>query len=261
MAFCGKCGAEVSAPYCKSCGEPTVIREAEPCSVTHVQPLAETVLQNPPTPTAVTLAWRRSPFQVLLLDYATCGAYSLYWLIRGRRLAEYRLELKPTSYWAALLVLVPFVGFFVLIDMVTKISKRVSASGCTPAVALGFQAFAMLVVNAFWRMPDPLWLISLFSSIFLATMHSSVADAERRDWPDEAWPPLTGWEKTIVIIGFLMIALAVYGLLQPPNDPNNIWFVAGVIATMLLSLGISWKWSERYRAGAGIPQLLYSDRS
>lgn len=244
-------GQEVARrAFFRNCGA-TVRPESR--IVIPAQTLGETITP-PATPNAVTLAWRRSPFQVLLLDYATFGLYSVYWLVRGRRLAEYHLERKPTSYWGALLMLVPIVGFFVVIDQVTKISQRVSASRCAPAVPLGLQALAMFIIAAFWRMPDPAWLISLFSSLFLATMHSSVANAERQDWPAEVWPPLSGWEKTIVIVGFIVTALAMYGLLLPPNNPYNIWFIAGVLAMMLLSLGIFWKWSERYRQGVPIAQ-------
>jgi hypothetical protein len=153
----------------------------------------------------------RTPLQVLLLGYATFGLYGVYWLIRGRRIAEIRLG-QRTPYWWYLFWLVPIVAIFSGVKSANIIENRVAISGAPrPTIPFGVMTFAFFILDALWRLPDPYWLISICSPIFVAAMHVSLAKAERIDYPSLKWPRLTAWEWAIMILGGLVMTLGIVG--------------------------------------------------
>ena len=181
----------------------------------------------------------RTPFQVLTLGYATFGIYGFYWLIRGRHLAEERLERKPTSYWWYLWWLIPIVAWISGVESAAIIQRRVQAAGVPPPrVHMGVSAAAFFVVEALWRLHDPYWLISLTSPVFLALMASSLSTAERADSPERVWPRFTAWEWVITVVGGLFIVfLALGGLLTDPEWQRP--FEAAVYLFIALSLVVA----------------------
>jgi hypothetical protein len=107
---------------------------------------------------------------------------------------------------------VPIVGIFSGVKSATIIENRVAISGAPrPTIPYGFMAFAFLILNALWRLPDPYWMISVFSAVFVAAMHVNLAKAERMDYPSLKWPRLTAWEWAILILGGMLLVLGIVG--------------------------------------------------
>jgi hypothetical protein len=169
------------------------------------------VLSEPPDPATLPM-FERSPLAVFALDVATFSAYSLYYAIRGRRLAERRLDLyQLTSYWSALWLLLPLVNVVVFVGMFNALDRRTRASGVQPRVPLGVLAFIMVVVAALWRLPDPWSFISTLSSVLFAAIHVPVALAERRDDPARRWAKLHWFEIVILVLGSVLVVLVSLG--------------------------------------------------
>ncbi len=161
-------------------------------------------------------AFHRSPVQVLLLDLTSFGLYAYYWFIRNNRLAERRLGIAPTPIWHWF---VPFFNVFVFYNGAATIGKRVEASGLLPAVAFVWQAVALTLISALWRLPEGWWLLSFASSFVLVSMHVSLDHAERIDFPTLGRPRLNGWEYTIIVLGAILSVLAVIGTFLPDTTP------------------------------------------
>jgi tetratricopeptide (TPR) repeat protein len=163
-----------------------------------------------------TLAFHRTPLQVLTLDVASFGVYTLYWFIRNRRLAERRLGIKPMPIWQWV---VPLWNVIVYYSSAIIIGKRVKAAGIDYRVPFVWQAVALMIISSLWRLPNPWWLLSLASSLALATMHVSLNRAEKLDYPTLASPRLTVWEYIIIVVGLALLALAIIGTLMPDTTP------------------------------------------
>jgi len=180
--------------------------------------------------------FERSPLTVFALDVATFSVYSVYYAIRGRRLAERRLDLyQITSYWSALWLLLPLVNVVVFVGMFNAIDRRTRASSVKPAVPLGALAFMMVVVGALWRLPDPWSLVSLLSSVLLAAVHVPVAFAERRDDPPRRWAKLHWFEIVLLVLGGIWVMLTTIGAFIDTPPIVAAWVVGGVWAVLIVT--------------------------
>jgi hypothetical protein len=260
MAFCSNCGLAVTTPFCTNCGTKvvaTVSRRPKPPrsrprdeSGTSIDTQADGTyrLHRAPEPSpgpASTVSSQpagffRTPFQILILTYATFGLYGLYWLIRGRRFAELRLGDQITSYWWYLFWLIPFVALVSGITSASQIERRVVITDATrPLLPFGIIAFTYFVGMALWRLPDPYWIVSIIiPPILIASMHVALAKAEAADNPAFPRQKFTVWEWVITILGGAVLILGLWGLLFDLTNQVQITFMIASIITIVTALGV-----------------------
>ena len=256
MPFCANCGARVENPYCTRCGVKTTAGPNHETSPTPTTPsgmattLAAPALADAATASTVHTSpesvpvsrapdgFFRTPLQVAILGYATFGLYSFYWLIRGRRLAEKCLGESITSYWWYLFWIIPIVGLVSGIKCAGMVQDRVVAAGIgRPAVSLGVQTFFLFIIGAFWRLPDPYWLISIIVPVcLLGGMHVALARAERADYPAFRWPRLGVWEWILVIVGGCFWVLMLLGFETGPFSSAQQWALWLMVVAVIMSL-------------------------
>ena len=212
-------------------------------SPTDVRPTQ--VFQAQPTVKPEHDGFYRTPFQIALLSFATLNTYSVYYVIRGLRLAERRMGQRERSYWFALWLIVPGLNIAYFYGSFNRICERVRTSGVNPPVNFGLQALAMNVVDLLWRLPDPYWLISLLSSILLGTIHMSVAQAERLDEPEYVWPPLNWFEWLLIVLGFAFLSLGMIGTAM--TDATSAYFALAIVLAMGAPLPYFYVASRRFR--------------
>jgi len=257
MPFCPHCGNAVTSPFCPVCGGKTAVTpqpqpQPSPTS-TFVSSSGQTIgvagketAHRPDSelfPTnavvfdpAVPDGFFRTPLQILILSYATFGIYGVYYLIRGRRLAEIRLEEERTSYWWYLFWLIPIVGVVSGIMCASKMQRRVAITGFVKSsLPFGLFAFCFFLFQSLWRIPDSWGYITFLSSIFIAAIHINVAKAERFDFPSHAWPKFSAWEWVIAIGGGLLFIFATTGAFIDVTRSETI-FMAVIVFVVLLSL-------------------------
>ncbi len=128
----------------------------------------------------------------------------------------------------------PVANLFYFYHSINKLERRVLAAGIRPPIAFWFQARVMNVLDAFWRIPDPYWLILVLSSIFMGTIHVTVAHAEQADAPDYLWPKLHWLEWVCLILGFGLIALALTGAAIAGGI--SLYIVIGVTTAVIASI-------------------------
>lgn len=255
MRYCESCGTLVTTDYCTVCGtqsaggaaaEASTATAAESGVDVTVQPDGTRTSQSQsnarPEPPAASVSvtspdgFFRTPLQVLILGYASFGFYGVYWLIRGRRIAENRLDLERTSYWYYLFWLIPIVAIFSGCKSASIIENRIAVSGTArPVIPFWAIAFLYFVVDALWKLPDPYWLISVFSPVYIATMSVSLGRAERTDYPALSWPRLTACEWVILLLGGLVLVLGlIVSAMDVPAATRQfvMWVSAGIVVTI-----------------------------
>ena len=203
-------------------------------------------MTEPPAPATLPM-FERSPLTVFALDIATFGFYGVYYAIRGRRLAERRLDrYQITPYASALWLLLPLVNVVVYVGMFNTIDQRARASGIRPALPLGLLAFVVLVDSALYRLPDPWWFVSMLSSVAMGAIHVPVARAERRDDPARRWASLHWFEIVLLVLGglwFLLLSFLVpFGESVPPAAAFR---VVAAVWLVLIATGIVLAWIGR----------------
>jgi hypothetical protein len=260
MAFCSNCGQAVTTAFCTNCGTKvvaTVSRRPKPpprrprdesgASI-HTQGDGTYRMHHPPEPSpglASTVSSQpagffRTPFQILILTYATFGLYGLYWLIRGRRFAELRLGEQITSYWWYLFWLIPIVAFVSGIMSASKIERRVAITNVTrPLLPFGITAFMYFIGMALWRLPDPYWIVSIvIPPILIASMHVTLAKAEAADNPGFLRQKFTVWEWIITILGGAVFILGFWGLFLDLTSQVQISFMIASIITIVAASAV-----------------------
>ena len=181
--------------------------------------------------------FERTPLIVFALDVATFGSYSIYYAIRGRRLAELRLERPPTSYWSALWLLLPLVNIVVYVAMFNDLDRRTRAAGARPPAPLGVLAFVMCVISFLYKLPDPWWFVSLLSSVVLAAIHVPVSFAERRDDPTRRWAKLHWFEISLLVLGSVWYAAVAFAVVF--GDVVRLPAAVPVAAGVTLALAVA----------------------
>lgn len=167
-------------------------------------------------------AYRTTPLfavslpKLAVMSVCTFGIYELYWCHKhwASERARERENLSP--FWRAFFA--PLWGFslFPRIQRLTAL-HGVPATWSGTALALGF-----LFLNVLWRLPDPYWLLTLFTVVPLMFVQHSVnrlnavvaPDAPRND-------KYSGLNVLMIVIGGLLVLLAVLGAVLPPlpDDP------------------------------------------
>lgn len=265
MSYCGHCGAPIDTPYCRQCGSneaagvvgdrdasfpgdigaPIDARRMAPDEHEAVRPpdaesfesSGQSVFREPDPRTNPIAFFNRTPFQVFLLDTASFGLYTVYWLIANRRLADRAMGRKPFNRWMFVLLIVPLVNLVIFFPSYNEICKRVRASGINPPVNFGLQALAMLFIGGLWKLPGAYYLISLLSSVLAATIHVSVNHAEIADGLDPSKSKLGGWEIAILIVGGVLVVFASFG--STVDEPQSAWFVVAGVAVCVAIAGVA----------------------
>jgi hypothetical protein len=236
MTVCGQCGAPISSPFCASCGATTSTVDAAPASsqpvtISVMAPALADVAQAGPgvLRQEPELFYGRTPFQIALLLFATLGVYETYWLIRTRRLADYRLHQEVRPYWHYFGLIVPFLNIYLVFSAASRAQRRVEASLGSATVSFPLFLFVALVLDWLWRLPGSYWIVSFLSGIPIIVMHADWARAERADDPARTWTNFMWAEWLFVILGFLLVALAVAGSLVDVSRAEQLTVVAVVI--------------------------------
>lgn len=219
LAYCGQCGLEVSGPYCINCGNPTALSQRLP---TAAEVLAELHAADPIHGNG----FYRTPSQVYGLTLVTFGIYALYYLIRGRKLAQRRLGKTEETYWTALKLLIPIYGVFYYFAGWSLIGDRVKVSGIRPFLPVAVLIIPLFMANILWRLPGPIWTPLYFFGIgCFAVIAVFVAEAERKDHPDYSWPRLTVTERVIGAMCTIFSLLALIGLFEKTKPEAVPWQV------------------------------------
>lgn len=97
------------------------------------------------------------PAKFIAMSLFTFGLYEMYWSYKNWRLIKDRDGSDISPVWRS--IFYPFWHF----SLLTDISKTGHSQDLTSGFYRGFLAFSLLILNVSWRLPDPYWLISLFT--------------------------------------------------------------------------------------------------
>ena len=152
--------------------------------------------------------------KLVVMSLATFGIYELYWCYKQWEAIRRRESEKLSPFWRAFFA--PLWGFslFPRIQRLTA-NYGVPASWSGAGLALGF-----FILGAMWRLPDPYWLVSLFSFLPLLVVQRSVNALNAAVAPAaDRNARYSGLNVVVIVIGAILLLLAILGTILPnPED-------------------------------------------
>lgn len=167
---------------------------------------------NQPVATPAYFAVGERKFMVMC--FATFGLYEIFWAFHQwtRIRAQTGEDLSP--WWRA------FFGHLWGFSLFGRIQQDALAKGLTVGWDSRIVAFSYLVVVVLLRLPDPWWLLCLFSFVPMLPVVRLVNRLNAASTtPRPANAELSGANVAAVVLGFFVLALAILGLVQPPVTP------------------------------------------
>jgi hypothetical protein len=155
---CPSCGGTIpdGANSCLHCGfaqaqDILVVRSSV---VSPVEPATQDVTVLPPF-------FAVSVMRLAVMSFFTLGLYEFYWLYRNWQRVRVRQRVDISPFWRAFFGIIFCYACF----------KRIQDFGAQQDIVDGPPILVLtigwILTTIFWRLPDPFWLVSLFSFVFL----------------------------------------------------------------------------------------------
>jgi hypothetical protein len=151
-------------------------------------------------------------WKLALMSFFTFGTYELYWFYRNWQRVRVREQVDIRPSLRALFAL------FFCYSCFKRMKTYGLARGIAPSPPILLLTILWIVIVISGRLPNPLWLISLLSFVFLLPMQ---AYANRINWQESPGHDrnarLTAWNWVGILVGGCLIALALMGMFATPQ--------------------------------------------
>ena len=151
-----------------------------------------------------------STFKLSLMSICTFGIYELYWFYKNWVLIKERTGQSIEPFWRA------FFSPLWAYSCFKHIRKLANENNIPESLTIGHLAFFYFIFQGLWRLPDPFWLVSLFSFTFILPVNSIALSINNRLVSDfKNNENFSGWNWVIVVLGGLLLVLILIGTFKP----------------------------------------------
>lgn len=178
---CTKCGAyaDTGHLFCNKCGAALLNASLLPSPSDVQQPTSALVLEADTVKTlgAGTTYFAVSPLKLVIMATCTFGLYEIYWSYKHWCCVRER----ETGIMPAARAFFTLLFCYALFDRIGSSGK---AYNIARSISPGLLAFGYIVVTILIRLPDPLWLLSYFSVLFLVPVQMAANEINQRTNPN-----------------------------------------------------------------------------
>lgn len=153
-----------------------------------------------------------SAAKLSILSFVTFGLYELFWFYKNWTLVKARSGLNIRPFWRA------FFSPFFCYSFVNTVNSAAQSLNVTPKIKPGLIAgfyFGLIVLH---RLPDPYWLISLFSFLPLILIARLIRRIHETARP--GFDSVVGWgggAYATLVVGSFFTVLGFIGTFGPPT--------------------------------------------
>jgi hypothetical protein len=148
--------------------------------------------------------------KLFVMSLCTFGLYELYWAYKHWVAIRQRERENLMPFWRA------FFGVLWAFSLFPRIQRLAAGHGIEATWSGSVLALAYLILEASWRLPDPLWLVSFLSVLPLLVVQGAVNKLNAALAPDAPRNnSYSGLNVAIIIVGGLFLLLAILGTLVP----------------------------------------------
>ena len=151
-------------------------------------------------------------WKLALMSFFTFGLYEFYWFYRNWQRVRVREQVNISPFWRA------FFGVFFCHSCFERIETYGLARDITPGPPILLLTILWIVTTIAWRLPDPFWLICMFSFVFLLPVQAYANRINAQEMPaHDRNARLTAWNWGGIVIGGCLFALDLIGLFASSN--------------------------------------------
>ena len=148
--------------------------------------------------------------KLIFLWITTLGFYAVYWMYKNWQLVQDREAPNIMPFWRGIF------GVIWLFPLARLIHERAQSDRISPGFQPNVVGGLFLLFNLLSRLPDPLWMLSIFSFLPIIAVQKCV-NTINEELP-VAPPPnnrLAGWNWAALLFGGLFYLLILLGLMVP----------------------------------------------
>jgi hypothetical protein len=160
-----------------------------------------------PVSDTVTASLSEAPFfatgllKLAVMSVATFGLYQIYWSYKNWKCASRLSEQDLNAPVRALFF--PLTSYW-LFRCIEESGRKF---GADVSINAGFLAVALFLLSAIGRLPDPYWIVGLFSFVPFLGVQSAVNEINRRAAPDaDPNRRFQWWNVLALIVGGILMA-------------------------------------------------------
>jgi glutaredoxin len=169
-----------------------------------------------------------SKLKLILMSLCTLGLYEIYWFYKNWKLIKTRTGQNLSPFWRAIFSIIFCYPLF------KHIQDSADSQGCKSNINPGWLLVAYIALNVTWRLPDPLFIISLLTFLPLIPVQGVINDLNLKTAPQaERNDRFSVTNFAVLIIGGLFVILAALGSMIPSSfDVENDSQVRGIFSKL-----------------------------
>ena len=102
-----------------------------------------------------------SLLKLTVMSICTFGIYEVYWFYKNWNLIKQREGTNIAPFWRAVF------GYFFCYQCFSRIRAHAESLGLHQSVPAGPLATGWIITSLLWKLPDPYWLVSALSFLFM----------------------------------------------------------------------------------------------
>jgi hypothetical protein len=146
----------------------------------------------------------------VVMHFCTLGSYQFYWFYENWKIIREREQSEASPFWRTFL---SFIYCYALFEKIrsSAASLKIDQSISVPVLAGGWILLSML-----WILPDPYWLVTFLSVLFLIPVQQAANRINESLVPGhDRNGRFTAWNKVAVVVGGLLFIVGVIGTFVP----------------------------------------------
>lgn len=147
-----------------------------------------------------------SNFKLTVMSICTFGIYELYWFYKNWVLIKERTGQNIMPFWRA------FFGPIWAYSCFKHIKNSSNEFNLPESLSIGLLALTYFVLHSLWRLPDPYWLVSIFSFLLLIPANNVALKINRSLIPEFTDNSrFSGWNWFGIVFGGMFFIFALIG--------------------------------------------------
>lgn len=152
----------------------------------------------------------------VVLSVLTFEVYEIYWFYRNWKHLKFHKNLDISPGWRTAGLFVPIYGLILVYRQLRDIRDFSEGVGVVKTYSPSWIFSGWLVIGALWRLPDPFWLLSVFSVLPFTVVQNVLNlywEKEQPGMPSRT--RFSGGQIVWLVIGCIVFALVLIGTFMP----------------------------------------------
>lgn len=146
--------------------------------------------------------------KLAIMSICTFGIYEIYWFYRNWKFLKEKRGYNIRPFWRALF------SIFFCYSLFKTVKYYANKTGIQETFTPGGLAAAYILIYIAYRLPDPAWLISIFTFIPLLTAQKTINTLNRDQLEKVINKKFSGWNIFGIVAGIIWWGLVIPGMFQ-----------------------------------------------